>query len=82
MERYILLAAQVYMNPSLSHKTNITIPFGKLESILEWCENNCESEWKFDDAQYIAAYGNMNTISYDFYFESERDFVAFLIWKK
>lgn len=70
------------MNLQISHKANITLPFGQLDNLIEWCEANCESEWKFDDAQYVSSYSNTNAITYDFYFESERDYVAFLIWKK
>lgn len=55
-----------------SYKTEIEIPFGELDAMIEWCEHNCASEWKFDDSDY----------GYKFYFESERDYVAFLIWKK
>jgi|LakMenE18May11ns_1017448.scaffolds.fasta_scaffold9051103_2 hypothetical protein len=60
-------------------KSKIGLPYGKLQSILEWCKRNCTHEWKFEED------GNtMDTWEpkYTFYFESERDYVAFTLWKK
>jgi len=39
--------------------------------MIEWCGKNCQAEWKFDDSDN----------GYTFYFESEKDYVAFMIWK-
>lgn len=59
-------------------KTRIDIPFGQLKSIIEWCTDNCIDDWRFNTENSVDTY----THSYDFYFESERDFVAFIVWKK
>ena len=53
-------------------KIEITFPFGQLDSMIEWCEKNCQTDWKFGDSDN----------GYTFWFESEKDYVAFLIWKK
>lgn len=60
-------------------RTDIQLPYGHLGEVVEWCRNNCVSEWKFHE--------HHNTVDtfdpeYTFYFENERDYVAFLIWKK
>lgn len=56
----------------VAYKVDITFPFGKLDSMIEWCDNNCSSEWKFGDSDD----------GYTFYFESERDYIAFVLWMK
>ena len=75
------------MNLATAHKTKIDIPYGKLDSILSWCKTNCESDWQFDSVVeylegYDASYREKGTSTYDFYFESEKDYVAFVVWKK
>lgn len=57
-------------------KANIEIPYGQLQSILNWCKQNCTSNWKF------AEDNNSQFGGYEFFFESERDYVAFVLWKK
>jgi hypothetical protein len=54
-----------------AHKTELKFPFGELDSMIEWCEKNCHSEWKFSDSDN----------GYTFYFDSEKDYFAFMIWK-
>lgn len=57
-------------------KANIDVPYGELQPIVDWCERNCSSEWFFmEDA-------NNQWGGYEFVFESDRDFVAFLLWNK
>ena len=60
-----------------SHKISIKIPYGELQSTVDWCERNCTSDWRYmedPNAEYIAG-------GWVFFFESERDYVAFKIWK-
>lgn len=61
------------INIPTAYKTDIIVPYGSLNPILEWCRENCTDEWKFDDAKLPV---------YEFYFESERDYIAFVMWKK
>ena len=84
---YIQLAVHILMNLTTAHKTKIDIPYGKLDSILSWCKTNCESDWQFDSVVeylegYDASYRAKSISTYDFYFESEKDYVAFVVWKK
>lgn len=55
-----------------AYKVLIDFPFGKLEPILNWCRINCTDEWKFEESQ----------AGYAFYFESDRDYITFLMWNK
>jgi hypothetical protein len=78
-----------------SHKVNINIPYGELQTIIDWCERNCEGEWLYSsditysnvngyvfmfDSGSDITYSNVN--GYVFMFDSDRDYVAFLVWKK
>lgn len=54
-----------------SYKVEITFPFGKLDSMIDWCTKNCQSEWKFGDSD----------LGYTFWFESDKDYFKFMIWK-
>jgi hypothetical protein len=64
------------INVPTAHSANVTIPYGELKHVVEWCKRNCEAEWGFDHAR-----NNMYE-EFEFLFESERDYVAFLVWKK
>lgn len=73
-------------NISTAYNVDIDLPYGELNSILEWCKKNCSNEWGFSFSN--ASYNNSaNNTSYpkcqwEFFFESKKDYVAFLIWKK
>jgi hypothetical protein len=58
-------------------KTEINIPYGELHPIVDWCDRNCKDEWRFMEDPH----GDMYS-SWVFFFENERDYVAFLMWKK
>lgn len=66
----------MFINTIATHKTDIILPYGELKPIIEWCERNCSGEWGFSEAMDTYSQG------YTFYFESEKDFVTFLVWKK
>jgi hypothetical protein len=61
-----------------AHQVKLTIPYGELQPIIEWCDRNCLSEWRYMEDP------NANFLSggWVFFFESERDYCAFLLWKK
>lgn len=66
------------MNTTMHYKTHIDLPFGQLRPMIEWCQNHCTKDWRFDIVNDAgSAYG-----SYRFEFESEKDFMTFLVWKK
>ena len=66
------------INIQTALSANVTVPYGQLDGFLEWCKRNCADEWKFEESEEDTRAGAV----YDFYFESERDYVAFLVWKK
>ena len=61
-------------------KANIDVQFGQLRSIIDWCERNCESDYRYSDINNPESASS--TGRWEFLFESEKDYVAFLMWKK
>jgi hypothetical protein len=63
-----------------AHKANIDVQYGQLQPVIDWCERNCQDEWRYVDInnpEHDSANGR-----WEFLFESEKDYVAFLMWKK
>lgn len=63
-----------------AHKANIDVEYGQLQPVLDWCERNCEGDYRYLDInnpEHDSATGR-----WEFLFESEKDYVAFLMWKK
>lgn len=65
------------INIPTAYKTNVTIPFGKLREHVGWCEANLAGDWKYSENPN----GDMNN-SWTFFFELERDYVAYTMWMK
>jgi len=64
---------------TLPYNVSIDLPFGKLRPVVEWCTNNCINNWAFDVGDEI---GEKHMSSYNFKFESEKDYVTFLVYQK
>jgi hypothetical protein len=60
-------------------KANIDVQYGQLQPVLDWCDRNCEADWRYVD---LVADQDSATGRWEFLFESEKDYVAFLMWKK
>jgi len=58
-------------------KIKLSMPWGQLKEIVEWCDRNCTGDYRYMEDPN----GEMNN-SWVFFFEAERDYVAFLMWKK
>lgn len=67
----------MYTNTLTVHKSKISVPFGELQSIIDWCDNNCTDRWQYMEDPGVTVYN-----SWIFIFESERDYVAFTLWRK
>ncbi len=70
------------INIPTAHKANIAIEFGQLTPMIERCERNCEGDWQYSGETNEHWDGDKMFFAYDFFFESERDYVAFLMWQK
>lgn len=63
-------------------KVYIEVPFGKLGALLDWCERNCNADWSYTEDGKEHWEGDTLFYGYQFLFESEKDYVAFTVWKK
>lgn len=61
---------------SFTYSIEISKPFGILESVLEWCKSELLAEWRW---QLIDVSSDIRPGRYMFYFDSERDYFAFVI---
>lgn len=61
---------------SFSHAREISKPQGKLDLVLEWCKTELSHEWRW---QLIEPSSGSRPGRYCFFFDSERDYVAFLL---
>lgn len=62
---------------STKNRIAINLPFGELQPILNWCDKNCLGNYQYMEDPNGEMYN-----SWIFFFESERDYVAFILWKK
>jgi hypothetical protein len=61
---------------SFSHAQEISKDFGVLESILDWCKSELTAEWRW---QLIEVSTDRRPGRYCFFFDSERDYLAFVM---
>jgi hypothetical protein len=62
----------------MKFSTNIKIGFGELKPMLDWCDSNCK-----DCVEYaVIESAGQDAGSYQFFFDSERDYINFILWKK
>ena len=61
---------------SFRHAQEITKSFGVLESVLDWCKEELSAEWRW---QLIEVSSDHRPGRYIFYFDSERDYLAFVM---
>lgn len=71
-----------------TYNSKLSIPFGQLRSVLDWCNRNCQGEWHYKDDSNLSSYNwtkaildktNKHNLDYVFSFQSERDYVAFIL---
>ena len=61
---------------SFRHAQEIAKPFGVLEHVLDWCKEELSAEWRW---QLIEVSNDHRPGRYIFYFDSERDYLAFVM---
>ena len=62
-----------------NHACRIVKSFGVIEQILDWCKREIPNEWRW---QLVQVSSDHHDGRYIFYFDSERDYCAFLLkWK-
>ena len=61
---------------SFAHAKEIVKPFGAIEPILDWAKNELTGEWRW---QLVEVSSDTRPGRYIFYFENERDYLAFIL---
>jgi hypothetical protein len=61
---------------SFSFAKEITKPFGEIEHVLDWAKSELVGEWRW---QLVDVSSERRPGRYIFYFENERDYLAFLL---
>lgn len=61
---------------SFEFAKEIIKPFGAIEGVLDWAKQELVGEWRW---QLVEISSNNRPGRYIFYFESERDYLAFLL---
>lgn len=59
-----------------AYRANVEVPYGKLQQIVDWCERNCSDDWRYMEDIHNQWGG------FEFFFNSEKDYVAFLLCEK
>ena len=61
---------------SFDHAHEIIKPFGVIERVLDWCKSELAGEWRW---QLLEMSSDIKPGRYIFYFDNERDCLAFLM---
>jgi hypothetical protein len=61
---------------SFNHAQEITKPFGQVELVLDWCESELIDEWRW---QLLEVSSDRKPGRYCFFFDNERDYLAFIM---
>jgi len=63
-------------NIKFSHAHRLDKPYGVIEPMLNWCRHELQGEWRW---QLIAMSQPDQPGDYAFYFDQERDYLAFVM---
>jgi hypothetical protein len=61
---------------SFDHAQEIVKPFGVIEHVLNWCKIELRGEWRW---QLLEMSSDIKPGRYCFFFDDERDYLAFLM---
>lgn len=67
---------QIRAKESFCYAKEIVKPFGVIDSVIDWCKSQLVGDWRW---QLIEISSDIKPGRYCFYFDSERDYVAFLL---
>jgi 3-dehydroquinate dehydratase len=57
------------------YNTTVYIPFGDLSSVIKWCQHNVQSDWTYSVLNEVSKAPGV----YEFHFDDEKDYIAFLL---
>ena len=59
-----------------SYAKLINKPFGVIETVLDWCKEELVEDWRW---QLVEVSSDRKPGEYIFYFDNERDYLAFIL---
>lgn len=62
---------------SFRYAREITKPFGELDRVIDWCKTEMVGDWRW---QLVDVSSDQRPGRYIFYFDSERDYFAFILY--
>ena len=57
------------------YNTTVDIPYGKLNYVVSWCQQHTHSDWTYS----VLNNAGDNPGVYEFHFDDEKDYIAFLL---
>jgi len=76
LEHPILERHVARIGESFRYSREIDKPFGKLDQIVDWCKKETRDEWRW---QLVEVSSDLRPGRYIFYFDDERDLLAFVM---
>ncbi len=74
-----LIRSMIRSRESFAHAQEISKPFGALEAVLAWCKQELVADWRW---QLVEMSTDLRPGRYIFYFDNERDYLAFVLkWR-
>lgn len=61
---------------SFHHAHEIVKPFGVIETVLAWCKSELQHDWRW---QLLEMSSDIKPGRYCFFFDNERDYLAFVM---
>lgn len=61
---------------SFDHAQEIIKPFGVIETVLNWCKSELRGDWRW---QLLEMSSDLKPGRYCFFFDDERDYLAFVM---
>lgn len=61
---------------SFAHAQEIVKPFGAIDTVITWCKSEMQQDWRW---QVVEMSSDIRPGRYIFYFDSERDYLAFVL---
>jgi hypothetical protein len=61
---------------SFNYAQEIVKPFGMIEQVLDWCKHELRDEWRW---QLVEMSSDIKPGRYLFFFDDERDYLAFVL---
>ena len=61
------------------YQTRVQLYYGQLGPVMDWCTRNCTDKWFVSESTDVVG---QFTCNYKFLFESERDYINFMLFNK